>query len=520
MTTKIKHRPQLLLILDGFGYQEDKQHNAIANAKTPYWDYLWENYPHCLIEGSGKFVGLPDDQMGNSEVGHLNLGAGRVVYQDFTRINHDIETGAFFKNPITCEQIDLSIKNQSAVHLIGLLSPGGVHSHIEHFLAMARLAHQRGVKKLYLHAFLDGRDTPPRSALASIQQIESLFSELKLGKIASICGRYYAMDRDNRWDRIEKAYNLLTEANTEFKTNNAIEALSNAYQRQENDEFVQPTWIGDSKEGIIKDNDLVIFMNFRADRARQLTQALTKKDFHHFKRQVLPKLQAFLCLTEYDTTYQLPVIFPPDNLYHILGEYLANLGLKQLRIAETEKYAHVTFFFNGGIETPFDGEDRLLIPSPKVETYDLKPEMSAFEITEKLVEAIQSQAYDFIVCNFANADMVGHTGNFEAAKKAIECLDTCLSKIIPVLQQTGGEALITADHGNADCMFDQNSNQEHTAHTKNPVPLLYIGRPGALQEQGGVLADIAPTILSLMDLPIPDEMTGKVLLRLNTHEKA
>lgn len=516
MTATIKHKPQLLLILDGFGYREDKQYNAIAQAHTPFWDKLWQEHPHCLIEGCGKCVGLPDDQMGNSEVGHLNLGAGRVVYQDFTRINQAIEDGDFFQNPLLCQQIDSAIQNQSALHLIGLLSPGGVHSHIDHFTAMIKLAAQRGIKKIYLHAFLDGRDTPPRSALESIQEMEHLFAILGVGKIASICGRYFAMDRDKRWERIERAYDLLTQAQTDFHADSASDALLAAYQRQENDEFVQPTWIGNTTDGVIHDHDLVIFMNFRADRARQLTQAFNQKDFSGFQRKANPTLQAFICLTEYDATYQLPVVFTPTNLHNILGEYLANLGLKQLRIAETEKYAHVTFFFNGGIEKPFSGEDRLLIPSPKVATYDLKPEMSAFEVTEQLITAIESNKYDFIVCNFANADMVGHTGNFPAAVQAIEALDTCLSKIIPALQKAGGEALITADHGNADCMFDPSTQQEHTAHTKNPVPLLYIGRPAQFTHTAGVLADVAPTILYLMNLSIPHEMSGQVLLRLNT----
>ncbi|HEV2613967.1 MAG TPA: 2,3-bisphosphoglycerate-independent phosphoglycerate mutase [Gammaproteobacteria bacterium] len=485
----------LLVILDGFGYRPTEKYNAIASATKPNWDYLWDHYPHCFIDGSGHSVGLPDRQMGNSEVGHLNIGAGRVVYQEFTRIDKAIETGEFNQNPVFNSELDRVKKSNSAVHIMGLLSPGGVHSHEDQIIAMIKLAQAKDIKHIYFHAFLDGRDTPPKSALPSLLKLEKNTGI----KIASITGRYYAMDRDKRMERTEAAFDLLTQNKAEFRAENSESALSAAYARGETDEFVKPTSIIPIK---IEKNDAVFFMNFRSDRTRQLTKMFLDHGFEHF-----------VSLTLYADTLKTKVAFPPQTLKNTLGEYLSNLGLKQLRIAETEKYAHVTFFFNGGIEKPYEGEERILIPSPKVDTYDLKPEMSAPELTDNLVKAILAKKYDFIVCNYANPDMVGHTGNFDATVKAIECIDTCIGKIYAALKQTQGEMLITADHGNAECMYDETTHQPHTAHTSDPVPFLYIGRKAKMVDEHGVLSDIAPTILYLMNLSEPKEMTGKNLIR-------
>lgn len=506
------HSPMLLLIFDGFGYGAPSAYNAIANAQTPNFDALWQHYPHTLIAGSGRGVGLPDAQMGNSEVGHLNIGAGRIVFQEFTRISHAIEDRSFFDNAILQQAIDKAVTKQKAVHILGLASPGGVHSHLDHILAAIELAAERGVKKLYIHAFLDGRDTPPQSAEASLQAIEEKLAALKLGQIATLCGRYYAMDRDQRWERVQQTYELLTNNQAKYHAMNAIDGLLAAYKRGETDEFVSPTLICPSK---VEEGDTILFMNFRADRARELTQAFIDPDFNGFNRTSIPKLAAYVCLTQYDANFTASVAFPPTNLHHIFGEYIAQHGLKQLRIAETEKYAHVTFFFNGGVETAFAGEERLLIPSPKVATYDLQPEMSAPELTEKLIQAILSKKYDCIICNYANADMVGHSGNYAATVAAIECLDVCLGKIRMALEQSGGEMIITADHGNADCMYDPLTQQPHTAHTINPVPFIYVGRPASIIKKEGVLADIAPTMLYLMGLTIPNEMTGTSLVKLD-----
>lgn len=488
----------LLVILDGFGYRPTEKHNAIAHAKKPTWDYLWKHYPHCFIDGSGHAVGLPDRQMGNSEVGHLNIGAGRVVYQEFTRIDKAIETGEFAENAVFNGEFERIKKNNAALHIMGLLSPGGVHSHENQILAMIKLAQKNNISKIYFHAFLDGRDTPPKSALASLQKLEKQTGI----KIASIMGRYYAMDRDKRFERTEAAFNLLTNNTAEFSANSAEDALNMAYERGETDEFVKPTLINHTK---INPEDSLIFMNFRSDRARQLTKLFLDHGYSHF-----------VSLTLYADTLNTKVAFPPQTLRNTLPEYLSHLGLKQLHIAETEKYAHVTFFFNGGIEEPYPGEDRILIPSPNVATYDLKPEMSAPEVTDKLVDAILSKKYDFLVCNFANPDMVGHTGNFDATVKAIEYIDQCLAKLYEAIKKTNGEMLITADHGNAECMFDENTQQPHTAHTSDPVPFLYINRAdrsGKMIREDGVLSDIAPTILYLMGLSEPKEMTGKILIQ-------
>lgn len=504
-----KHRPLALIIMDGWGYSEDPDNNAILAANTPVWDQLWQDYPHTLINASGQGVGLPGDQMGNSEVGHLNLGAGRVVYQEFTRISKAIEDGAFFQNPVLTAGVDKAIEHDKAVHIFGLLSDGGVHSHEEHIHAMVKLAVDRGARHVYVHAFLDGRDTAPKSAQASIDKLEAVFAEQGRGRLASMIGRYYAMDRDKRWNRVEAAYRLIAEGEAEFQADNATQALEMAYAREETDEFVKATSIGEPVR--VEDGDSIVFMNFRADRAREITECFIKPDFDGFIRPREIKLAEYVTLTEYKKDYSSPIAFPNEKMKNILGAYLSSLGLKQLRIAETEKYAHVTFFFNGGLENPFEGEDRILVPSPKVDTYDQQPEMSAPEVADKLAEAIHSEKYDVIICNFANADMVGHTGNFDAAVKAVEALDHCLGTVWTALKSVGGEMIVTADHGNAERMVNHETGQAHTAHTNNVVPLLFAGRE-AICHENGTLSDIAPTMLSLMDLPIPEEMSKHLLI--------
>ncbi len=509
-------RPLALIILDGWGYREELDANAIAQAKKPFWDYLWQTYPHTLISGCGRCVGLPDDQMGNSEVGHLNMGAGRIVHQDLTRIDAAIDDKTFFSNPVLSKAIDQAVQSQKAIHVLGLLSPGGVHSHERQISAVIELAAQRHATHVYFHAFLDGRDTPPKSAEPSLSALTKQFNQLQCGKIASIIGRYYAMDRDKRWDRVKKAYDLLTGDNAEYHAKTAMDALQLAYDRNETDEFIKATSIHAAEEHPVtmNDGDTVIFMNFRADRAREMTSAFVDPNFKGFHRDKWPKVN-FISLTEYDKTFTIEIAFPPESLNNILGEYLSKHHFKQLRIAETEKYAHVTFFFNGGIEQPYPGEDRILIPSPPVTTYDLQPEMSAPEVTHQLVKAIESKAYDVIICNFANPDMLGHTGNLPATIKAIETIDTCLEKIIAALQSVGGEAIITADHGNAEIMFDHCTQQAHTAHTTELIPLIYVGRPATIAKKQGILSDIAPTMLYLMNLAQPSEMTGESLLHLS-----
>ncbi len=511
-------KPLVLLVLDGWGHRQDTRYNAIAAARKPVWDMLWKRYPHTLIHASEAAVGLPSSQMGNSEVGHLNLGAGRVVYQEYTRINRAISTGTFFTNKTLTDAIDLALKTGKAVHVMGLLSPGGVHSHEDHIRAMMELAAKRGATRLYLHAFLDGRDTPPASAAASIKAMEDKLAALGRGRIASIIGRHYAMDRDHRWPRIQAAYDLVTRGQGEFSVPTASEALTAAYARGETDEFVKATAIVPPGEtpARMEDGDVLIFMNFRSDRARQITRPFIERDFDAFARAVAPKLGAFVSLTEYNSEFHVPVAFPPERLRNVMGAYLASLGKRQLRIAETEKYAHVTFFFNGGVETPFAHEDRILVPSPTdVPTYNLKPQMSAPQMTDEMVKAVRNGQYDVIVCNFANPDMVGHTGDFDATVKAIEAVDGCLGRIFETVQAVGGEMLITADHGNAEQMFDPETNQPHTAHTVNPVPLVYVGRPATLAASGA-LEDIAPTMLALLDLPIPPEMSGRPLVELHS----
>lgn len=507
--------PVLLLILDGFGCRKETDHNAITAARKPNWDTLWHDNPHTLITTSERFVGLPTGQMGNSEVGHLNIGGGRVVYQDLSRIDISIEDGSFFRNPALSEAVSLAKQNDRALHIMGLLSPGGVHSHENHIFAMLEMAARAGLTKVYLHAFLDGRDTPPRSADQSLRRLQEKCSALGLGQIASIVGRFYAMDRDNRWERVQLAYELLVDGQAEFQANDALNGLEQAYSRDESDEFVKPTVIVPPGGSAItmQDGDTVVFMNFRADRAREITHALTDSGFTGFGRTRFPNLASFAMLSSYGKDFPLPCAFPPGSIHNGFGEYISNLGLRQLRIAETEKYAHVTYFFNGGREQPYPGENRVLVPSPKVETYDLQPEMSAFEVTDKLEAAILSRQYHVIICNYANGDMVGHTGNMKAATLAIEALDDCIGRVVRAMRSIGGEVLITADHGNAEQMLDPASHQAHTAHTMNPVPFLYIGRKATLLD-GGSLCDVAPSLLTMMGLPQPTEMTGHNLIQI------
>ncbi len=519
MTTDTAIKPLVLVILDGWGYREASEDNAILHAKTPVWDKLWAQSPHALIATSGLDVGLPDGQMGNSEVGHMSLGAGRIVYQNITRIDKAIEDGNFFSNSAYIAAIDKSIANNKAVHIMGLLSPGGVHSHEKQIIAMVKMAAKRGAKQIYVHAILDGRDTPPRSAKTSLEKLDGVLAEIGCGRIASIVGRYYAMDRDNRWDRVERAYRLLTEGTCEHQASSATQALEAAYQRDENDEFVLPSCI--SSEGqpaaTIDDGDSVIFMNFRADRARELTRAFVDSDFSGFERKKHPQLADFVMTTEYAADIKAACAFTPLQLDNSIGEYLSNQGKTQLRIAETEKYAHVTFFFSGGREAEYPGEERILIASPDVATYDLQPEMSAPEVSDKLVAAIKSRKYHAIIVNYANGDMVGHTGIFDAAVLAAQTIDHSLQQILDAIKEVDGECLITADHGNCEQMQDYDSGQVHTQHTTGPVPLVYVGpRKVEFTVSNGRLSDIAPSMLSLLGLEQPKEMTGRSLLSIKS----
>jgi 2,3-bisphosphoglycerate-independent phosphoglycerate mutase len=498
------------MILDGWGYRAERENNAIAMADTPCWDRLWKSDPHALIDTSGEAVGLPEGQMGNSEVGHMNIGAGRIVYQDFTRISKSIREGGFEHNDVLCSSIDRTISAGCAIHIMGLLSPGGVHSHEDHFLAMVQLAANRGAPKISVHLFLDGRDTPPRSAKDSILAMQARVAGIEGATVDSVSGRYFAMDRDKRWDRVQRAYDLIVAATAQHRASTAIAALDAAYERGESDEFVQPTVVGNPHG--VRDGDSIFFVNFRADRARELTQALTDVNFAGFQRNP-PRLTTFVCMTEYLKELPALVAFPPAPLPLLMGEILESHGLRQLRIAETEKYAHVTFFFNGGREEPYALEDRILVPSPRVATYDLQPEMSAPELSQKLSEAIRSKQYDVIICNVANPDMVGHTGVLEAAIRAVEAVDRCLQTVVAAIDCVGGELLITADHGNVEQMLDESSGQRHTAHTTNPVPLLFHGRTARMEEHGS-LQDIAPTMLYLLGIEKPDVMTGRTLVHL------
>ena len=511
----VKRKPLVLVILDGCGHSDDKQYNAVANANRPVWENLWhDGHPSTLIGTSGLAVGLPDGQMGNSEVGHMTIGAGRVIYQNFTRINKALDDGDFDSNPAYCDAIDDTVVNDKAVHIFGLLSEGGVHGHEDHINAMIELAVKRGSKRVYLHAFLDGRDCPPRSANASLEKTHQLCKASGVAKIASVIGRFYAMDRDNRWERTSQAYRLITEGVADYCAKTPMDALDNAYARGENDEFVSATCI--CEEGatptVLDDGDAVIFMNFRPDRARQISHAIVDTDFAGFDRFVVRKPSHFVMTTEYEANLNCPCAFPPIPIINSLGEFLSKQKKRQLRIAETEKYAHVTFFLSGGREASYDGEERMLLPSPKVATYDLQPEMSAPQVTERLIEAIESGHFDAIICNYANCDMVGHTGDYNAAMQSVDAVDECLQKVLASLRQVGGEALITADHGNVELMFDSAINQPHTQHTTLPVPLVYVGDRTLKLSEGGSLADIAPTMLALMDLSKPAEMSGRSLI--------
>ncbi len=500
-------RPVLLLILDGWGYSEETEHNAIAAADCPVWRLLWAKRPTSLIRTDGLAVGLPDGQMGNSEVGHMNLGAGRIVYQDLTRIDAAIADGSFASNSALCGAVDGASK-AGTLHVFGLVSPGGVHSHENHIHALLRMAAERGAERIAVHAILDGRDTPPRSAEASLKALSEVCEQTG-ARIASVCGRYYAMDRDQRWDRQALAYAAIAQAQSAYRADDALAALQAAYQRDENDEFVRPTVLSGAVP--IADGDSVVFMNFRADRARQLTRCFVDRQFDGFERQP-PRLQHFVTLTEYASDLAVEVAFPAVDLVQTLPEVVSSRGLKQLRIAETEKYAHVSFFFSGGREEPFAGEDRVLVPSPKVATYDLMPEMSCPEVTDKLVAAIEGGRYDLIVCNLANPDMVGHTGVFDAAVKAVETIDAALDRLVSAIEAAGGAMLVTADHGNLEEMWDERSGQVSTQHSTNPVPLVYVGVEDVQLRESGSLRDIAPTILELMQLPVPEEMSGQSLL--------
>lgn len=510
-------RPVLLIILDGWGINPRADANAIALADPPFYKHLLATFPNTYLEASGEAVGLPDDQMGNSEVGHLNIGAGRIVYQDFTRINKAIAEGPFFDNPALNSGLSAAQKEGATLHLLGLLSDGGVHSHIDHLIALLEMARRKGLRQVRIHPFLDGRDTPPQSALGYVERLERVLHEKcppgGAWKIATLSGRYYAMDRDKRWDRTEKAYRALVLGEGFYHTS-AGTAVEKSYEAQLTDEFVKPVVITESDRpvGPIKGGDSILFFNFRADRARQLTRALTDKNFTAFPRPAVPALSSFVTMTAYDETFDLPVAFPPVRLDQILGEVVSQRGFKQLRIAETEKYAHVTYFFNGGRETPFEGEERILIPSPReVATYDQKPQMSAYEVTDEVVRQIESGKFDLMVLNFANPDMVGHSGILKAAMQAVEVIDRCLEKIVTAVLRADGAVLITADHGNLEQMVDYRTGEPHTAHTTLPVPFILVSRE-KVRLRPGIHADIAPTILDLMQIPKPPQMDHESLI--------
>lgn len=501
-------KPTALIILDGYGIAKDKKQSAIDAADTPVMDALMKKYPHNIIHASGLDVGLPDGQMGNSEVGHTNIGAGRIVYQELTRITKSISDGDFFENRALLEAVENVKKNRSALHIMGLVSDGGVHSHNTHLYALVELAKKQGIQNVYLHCFLDGRDVSPTSGAGYVAELKEFCQKIGVGKIATVMGRYYAMDRDNRWERVQKAYDAMVRGEG-CHAADAVAAIQASYAQDVTDEFVVPTVI----EGgaTIKTNDSVIFFNFRPDRAREITRTLVDRDFSGFDRVYFPV--HFVCMTQYDKTMpNVSVAFEPTKLTNTFGEYISSKHMTQLRIAETEKYAHVTFFFNGGIEKEYPGEDRALIASPKVATYDLKPEMSAYEVADEAVRRIDSKKYDVVVLNFANCDMVGHTGVFDAARKAVEAVDTCLGKVLDAILRQGGCALVTADHGNADEMFDDAGNVV-TAHSTNPVPMVMVGfEAGVGLRPEGRLADIAPTLLDMMGLKKPEEMSGESML--------
>ena len=508
-------KPVVLLILDGFGHSLDKEYNAIAMAETPCWDSLQKDCPNTLLNCSGTVVGLPGGQMGNSEVGHVHIGTGRYVPQDFSKVNDAIVDGSFYTNPVLCRAVDLAKEKNKALHIMGLLSPGGVHSHEDQIVAMVELAARRGLDKIYLHAFLDGRDVPPKSAISSLELLNAKFSALGVGRIVSIVGRFYAMDRDNRWDRVKQGYDLIAKGEAAFSAESAEEGLAAAYERGETDEFVLPTAILNSEHQAVSldPDDSVVFMNFRSDRAREISLALTATNFDAFERNYAAHPGYYCTLTEYQQDFDYDIAYPPTDLKNCLGEYLSTLGMTQLRLAETEKFAHVTFFLNGGIDAAFPGEDRILVPSPKVRTYDLQPEMNAAEVTDNLVAAITGGKYDVIICNYANCDMVGHTGIMDAAILAVQAVDASLQLVVDALRSVGGQMLITADHGNIEQMLDKVTGQPHTAHTINPVPLVYVGGGRSLVA-GGSLSDLAPTMLAMLGVPQPIEMTGQSLIKI------
>jgi len=507
-------RPLLLVILDGWGLGRKRKGNAIHQARLPFYRSLLQKYPLTRLKASGEEVGLPCGQMGNSEVGHLNIGAGRIVYQELTRISKDIEQGSFFANPVLLAAMRHARRKQSALHLLGLVSDGGVHSHLTHLFALLEMAKRQGLSAVYVHAVLDGRDVGPVSAREYLTALEARMKELRLGQIATVSGRYYTMDRDNRWERVVKAYRAMVDGDGEMAAT-SLHALEKAYERGETDEFVLPTVLltgSGSPTAVIKREDAVVFFNFRPDRARQITRAFTDREFSSFPRGDEPVFPYFVCLTQYDETINAPIAFAPGYPQKTLGEVLARAGLRQLRIAETEKYAHVTFFFNGGEETRFPGEERVLIPSPEVPTYNLQPEMSARLVTARVLEEIGKDVFDVMILNYANPDMVGHTGIMPAAVRAVEVIDDCLRQVVPAVLDKGGIAIITADHGNVEQMTVSRTSLPFTAHTANQVPFILASRPPYRLRKSGLLADVAPTILQLLQLPVPPEMTGRSLL--------
>lgn len=507
-----------LLILDGFGYRKEKEGNAIKTDGVANIKALWDSYPHTLLQASGMDVGLPAGQMGNSEVGHLNIGAGRIVYQEFTRISKSIDDGEFFQNPAFLGAVENCKKHDSALHLMGLCSDGGVHSHLTHLYALLKLAKDHGLTKVFVHCFMDGRDVPPTSGKGYVEQVDAKLKELGVGRIATVMGRYYAMDRDNRFERVEKAYAALTYGEG-LTASSAAEAMQQSYDAGVTDEFVVPTVVltDGNPTATIQAQDSVIFYNFRPDRAREISRAYIFEDFDGFERKNGFFPLYYVSMTQYDKTFEghLQIAFKPQSMHNTLGEYLAKMGKTQLRIAETEKYAHVTFFFNGGVEAPNEGEDRALIASPKVATYDLKPEMSAYEVTDEAVRRIESGKYDVMILNFANCDMVGHTGVMDAAVAAVHAVDSCVRMVVEAIQKTGGRCIITADHGNAEYMWDEKAQVPFTAHTTNPVPCILVddSRKSVELREGGRLCDLAPTLLEMMELPVPQEMTGKTLIK-------
>ncbi|HEY9900682.1 MAG TPA: 2,3-bisphosphoglycerate-independent phosphoglycerate mutase, partial [Pantanalinema sp.] len=499
----MKNGPLALIILDGWGINPKREGNAIAMAHKPNWDRFITTYPSVAIPTSGEAVGLPPGQMGNSEVGHTNMGAGRVVYQDLVRINKAIYDGDFFTNPVLVEAMEGAKRRGGRLHLMGLVSDGGVHSMQEHLYALLEMAARLGVPQTYVQAITDGRDTPPTSGGRYLHELQKRLDAMSYGEVATIVGRYYAMDRDNRWERVELAYRAFVDGVAEHRAHSAGEAMEGAYMRGETDEFIKPIIV--APEGRLRSGDSVIFFNFRPDRAREITRTLTDPGFDAFERPNFPELQ-YVCLTQYDATFGLPLAFQPQSLDRILSPVLADAGVRQLRTAETEKYAHVTFFFNGGVEKPYPGEERVLVPSPKVATYDLQPEMSAFQVADVAEQWIKEAKTDVIIMNLANADMVGHTGDMKATVKAVEALDICLGRIIRAIEARGGTAIITADHGNAESMYDPASGEIMTSHTLNPVPLVLVGSDAKLRT--GLLSDIAPTMLDILGIPQPKEMTG------------